>query len=307
MIPLDETFDGTFPFRPHVFDGHGFAQHYLDEGPGNGDPSAPVVVCLHGEPTWGYLYRDIVPRLSDRYRVIVPDHMGFGKSETPQDREYTLRAHTENLAALLDHLEVDDVTFVLQDWGGPIGTAYTVRHPERVARLFLTNTLAGYGRVDPNVDALEQSPWFRWIGEGIESGRTEAVLRNLGSTVLSVMQRLGIDTSRVDDTWVRAYASAFPDAESAVGAHEFPLDAYEGRIVDYVLEGLDGVDALRSKPAALYEGMADRAIPPARAIADFTSLWPDAPVVRLPGVGHFSQEFVPDVLAAGVDHLIQTT
>jgi len=302
MIPLDETFDGTFPFSPHTFDGHGFVQHYVDEGPRDGQ----VVVCLHGEPTWAYLYRHIIPRLSHRYRVIVPDHMGFGKSETPQDREYTLRAHTENLAALLDHLDVHDITFVMQDWGGPIGTAYTVRHPDRVKRLFLANTLAGYGRVDDDVPQIRDSPWFRWIDESLRTGRADAVLRNLGTTILSVMKLLGMNNPEaVTDTWVRAYSSPFPTPESCIGGYEFPVDVHTGRIVDYVLEGLDGVPALQAKPAVLYEGMADRAIPPAYAIADFRSLWPDAPVVELPGVGHFCQEDAPDVLAAGIDHFIQ--
>ena len=79
MIDLHDTFDGTFPFAPHTFDGHGFVQHYIDEGPRDGE----VVVCLHGEPTWGYLYRNMIGPLSEHYRVVVPDHMGFGKSATP--------------------------------------------------------------------------------------------------------------------------------------------------------------------------------------------------------------------------------
>jgi len=302
MIPLDETFDGTFPFAPHTFDGHGFTQHYVDEGPRDGQ----VVICLHGEPTWAYLYRNIIPRLSGRYRVIVPDHMGFGKSETPQDREYTLQAHTENLAALVDHLGVTDLTFVMQDWGGPIGTAYTVRHPDRVKRLFLANTLAGYGQVGDDVPQLTSSPWFTWIDEGLESGRTEQVLRNAGSTVLSIMKIIGFENSAaVDDTWIRAYSAPFPTWDSAVGAYEFPIDAHSGRIFEYVLAGLDGVPALQAKPAILLEGLADHAIPPAQAIADFRSLWPDAPVVELPGVGHFCQEDAPDVLATNIDHFIQ--
>src|SRR5919108_3740989 len=81
MIPADETFDGTFPFKPHFTNAPGFRMHYVDEG--EGDP----IVCLHGEPTWAYLYRNFIPPLSKRHRVIVPDHMGFGRSETPVDRE----------------------------------------------------------------------------------------------------------------------------------------------------------------------------------------------------------------------------
>ena len=79
--------------------------------------------------------------------MIVPDHMGFGKSETPLDREYTLKTHTENLSALIDDHSLDQITFVMQDWGGPIGTAFTVRHPEKVKRLVYMNTVAGYGVV----------------------------------------------------------------------------------------------------------------------------------------------------------------
>jgi len=302
-IDLDDDFDGTFPFAPHVFDGHGFRQHYVDEGPSDGE----VIVCLHGEPTWGYLYRHLIPPLSRDHRVVVPDHMGFGKSETPQDREYTLRTHVENLVALVEHLDLRDITFVAQDWGGPIASAFTVRHPDRVKRLFLANTLAGYGNVDdPDVPGVADSAWFRWIGEGMESGRTEQVLRNIGSTILSVMKLIGFQNSAaVTDTWIRAYSAPFPDWDSSIGAYEFPIDAYEGRIVPYVLEGLSGVADLTSKPAMLIEGMDDHAIPPARAIADFRALWPQAPVVEMPGVGHFCQEDAPGVLVTNLLQFIQ--
>ena len=141
MIPAEENFNGTWPFTPHFSDASGFRQHYVDEGP----REAQVLVCLHGEPTWGYLYRHFIPRLSQQYRIIVPDHMGFGKSETPQDRIYTLQTHVENLERFIDDLKLDDITFVCQDWGGPITGAYTIRHPERVKRVALMNTLFGYG------------------------------------------------------------------------------------------------------------------------------------------------------------------
>ncbi|MDH4171190.1 MAG: alpha/beta fold hydrolase, partial [Acidimicrobiia bacterium] len=298
-----ETFDGTFPFAPHTFSGRGFRQHFVDEGSATAEP----IVCLHGEPTWGYLYRHMIGPLSAHHRLVVPDHMGFGKSETPQDQPYTLQTHTENLTALIEHLDLTDITLVAQDWGGPIAAAFTVRHPERVKRLFLANTVAGYGQVDdPDVPQIAESDWFRWIGEGLETGRTEQVLRHAGSTILSIMKIIGFQNSAaVDDTWIRAYAAPFPDWESAIGVYEFPIDAFEARILEYVVAGLDGVAALRSKPAILLEGMEDRAIPPARAIADFRALWPDAPVVELPGVGHFCQEDAPDILVANLEQFIQ--
>jgi pimeloyl-ACP methyl ester carboxylesterase len=82
-IPAGETFDGTFPFAPHFSDAGGFRMHYVDEG--SGDP----IILIHGEPTWSYLYRKFIPVLSRHFRVIAPDHMGFGKSESPAGAVYT--------------------------------------------------------------------------------------------------------------------------------------------------------------------------------------------------------------------------
>src|SRR5262245_28781279 len=98
MIPAGETFDGTWPFVAHFCDAPGFRLHYVDEGAGE------PIVCLHGEPTWGYLYRNFIPPLAESHRVIVPDHMGFGKSDTPQERTYTLQTHVENLTHLVESL-----------------------------------------------------------------------------------------------------------------------------------------------------------------------------------------------------------
>ena len=133
-IAEDEDFDGTWPFQPHFFHGNGFKQHYVEEGSENA--STGTIVLLHGEPTWGYLYRNFITPLSKTHRVIVPDHMGFGKSETPPDREYCIRSHTLNLMNLLDHLNVDNVTLVIQDWGVILGTQYALRRPDKVARIF---------------------------------------------------------------------------------------------------------------------------------------------------------------------------
>jgi pimeloyl-ACP methyl ester carboxylesterase len=292
MIPEAETFDGTWPFAPHFSDAAGFRQHYVDEGSGR------PVLLLHGQPTWGYIYRRFIPPLAATHRVVVPDHMGFGKSETPADREYTLRSHVGNLTALIEALNLRDITLVMQDWGGPIGTGYAVRHPERIHSLVFMNTVQGYGATGRrDLPNLVDSPWFRWILEGLPTGRTEAVLSQLGSTILSVMQIVGLERlDRVDTTFVRAYAAPFPTPADCKGAIEFPLDAALGRIRDFVREGAGGVAAIREKPALLIEGMLDRAIPAELALADFAGLWPKAPVVRVPGAGHYIQEDAPEVV-----------
>jgi pimeloyl-ACP methyl ester carboxylesterase len=292
MIAADEDFDGTWPFAPRFCDAAGFRQHYADEGSGR------PVLLLHGQPTWGYIYRRFVPALAATHRVIVPDHMGFGKSETPPDREYTLRTHVANLAALIEALDLRDITLVMQDWGGPIGIGYAVRHPERIHSLVLMNTVVGYGAAGRrDLPNPVETPWFRWIRDGLPTGRTEAVLSQLGSTILSVMQIVGLERlDRVDPTFIRAYGAPFATPAECKGAIEFPLDLALGRIREFVREGAAGVVALRGKPALMIEGMLDRAIPPALALADFAGLWPDAPVIRVPGAGHYIQEDAPEIV-----------
>lgn len=302
MIPEHETFNGSWPFKPHFSTAAGFRQHYVDEGPRDGE----VVICLHGEPTWGYLYRNFIPALARDYRVIVPDHMGFGKSETPQDRSYTLQSHVENLTALIDELQLSDITFVCQDWGGPITGAYALRHPERVKRIAMMNTLFGYGGTTP---PAERSPWFAWVARHEEAGTLRGILGELGTTVLSVMKLLGFTNSAaVDDTWLRAYAAPFPDRESCIGGIEFPLDVHYERVRDYVAEGLKlgNLDKVRAKPAMLACGLEDRAIHPEHMMADFRALFPNGPVVELPGVGHFCQEDAPQTLVALIQSFIQS-
>jgi cis-3-alkyl-4-acyloxetan-2-one decarboxylase len=292
MIPADENFANTWPFAPHFCQTAGFRQHYADEGAGR------PIVLLHGQPTWGYIYRKFIPPLAATHRVIVPDHMGFGKSETPPDRAYTLRTHVENLTALIEALDLRDITLVMQDWGGPIGIGYAVRHPERIHSLVLMNTVVGYGTAGRrDLPSPLETPWFRWIRDGLPTGRTEAVLSQLGSTILSVLQIVGLERlDRVDATFIRAYGAPFPTPADCKGAIEFPLDLALGRIRDFVKEGAAGVPALREKPALMIEGMLDRAIPPALALADFSGLWPNAPVIQVPNAGHYIQEDAPEIV-----------
>jgi haloalkane dehalogenase len=219
MIEADATFDGTWPFEPRFCEAAGFRQHFVDEGAGR------PVILLHGQPTWGYIWRRFIPALAATNRVIAPDHMGFGKSETPQDREYTLRTHVANLAAIIDMLDLHDVTLVMQDWGGPIGIGYAVRHPERVHSVVLMNTVCGYGTIGRrDLPNPLDTPWFTWIREGLHNGRTEAVLSQLGSTILSVLQIVGLERlDRVDTAFIRAYAAPFATPAECKGAIEFLL------------------------------------------------------------------------------------
>ncbi len=128
-----------YPFIGKRLDLSGISYHYLDEGSG-----APVLM-LHGNPSWSFYYRNLVLELRDRYRCIVPDHIGCGLSDKPGDDryEYTLSRRVDDLELLLDTIgATENITLVLHDWGGMIGMAYAVRHPERIARLLILNTSA---------------------------------------------------------------------------------------------------------------------------------------------------------------------
>jgi len=302
MIPAEENFDNTFPFTPHFTTKPGFRMHYVDEGAGE------PIVCLHGEPTWGYLYRKFIPPLAATHRVIVPDHMGFGKSETPQDREYTLRTHVENLELLIEELDLEHITLVLHDWGGPIGGAFAVRNLERVKRLFLMNTiiLPPPPLRDDFAPRLAASRWFQWVAKGQEEGFLQEVLGNLGSTVLSVMKFGGFEnTAAVDDAWVRAYSAPFSTKAECVGAMAFPLDVIKA--MTFQVGGSREFDALKRKPAMLAEGMRDHALPPDVAIDLFKEMFPHAAVIELPHAGHFCQEDEPQTLVALIQQFIHAS
>ena len=136
-----------YPFVPNRLQVRpGIAMSFLDEGPRDGEVAAPeVVVMLHGNPSWSFYWRHLVSALSDKYRCIVPDHVGMGLSDKPDDAqyEYTLQSRIDDLDALLQHLGIDGpVTLALHDWGGAIGFGWALRDPARVKRLVVTNTAA---------------------------------------------------------------------------------------------------------------------------------------------------------------------
>jgi pimeloyl-ACP methyl ester carboxylesterase len=137
LRPL-ETYRTLYPFESHWLDLDGVQVHYLDEGPAH----APPIVMLHGNPTWSFYYRDLVSPLSQDYRVVVPDHVGCGLSDKPQDYDYCLEQHIANLEQLIGALGLQNITFVLHDWGGPIGMGYATRHPENIARFVILDTVA---------------------------------------------------------------------------------------------------------------------------------------------------------------------
>ena len=130
-----KTFQNTknYPFTPQHIEIEGVKMAYLDEGP----KDAPVIIMLHGNPSWSYLYRNLVLHLMSRFRCIVPDHIGCGNSDKPQDYSNHLESHVSNVEKLIDHLQVESFSLVVHDWGGAIGFGCATRRNELLKRFIV--------------------------------------------------------------------------------------------------------------------------------------------------------------------------
>lgn len=123
-----------YPFTSRSLQLQAGTMHYIDEGEGE------VILFIHGTPTWSFLYRNQVRKLSENYRCIALDHIGFGLSDKPENFSGTPQAHTHNLEQFIDALQLDNITLVVHDFGGPIGLAYAIMHPEKIKRIVVMNT-----------------------------------------------------------------------------------------------------------------------------------------------------------------------
>jgi len=172
----------------------------VDEGEGT------PVLLLHGEPTWSYLYRTVIPQLRATCRAIAPDYLGFGRSDKPlRIDDYTYDLHVQSMRRLVQELDLRELTVVVQDWGGPIGLRLAVEHPERVARLVVLNTGVDAGR-PPSAEWLRFRAFVRRLGTELDPGR---LVR------LSCVQPL-------PDEVAAAYSAPWPVAESKAGVLAFP-------------------------------------------------------------------------------------
>lgn len=203
----DERFGALsdWPYAPRYVDDlpgyEGLRMHFVDEGP----EDAPVILCFHGEPSWGYLYRKMIPVFLDAgYRVVVPDWFGFGRSDKPTgDAVYSWGFHRGSMLRFVEALDLTEVTLVVQDWGGLLGLTLPVDHPDRVARLLVMNTAFGLGTA-PTKGFLE---WRDFVAghPDFEVGR--------------LMRR---SEPTLTDEEVAAYDAPFPGPEYKAGVRTFP-------------------------------------------------------------------------------------
>jgi haloalkane dehalogenase len=278
----DELLTGLpgFPWAPVHRQVGDLRLAHVDEGAG-----APVVMW-HGEPTWGYLWRTVAPPVLEAgHRVVLPDLAGFGRSDKPIDPAwYSYDRHVETAATLLEDLDLRDATFVVHDWGGPIGLRLAVEHPDRVARLVILDTglFTGEQRMSA---AWEQ---FRAFVE-----RTEDL-------PVGMLVRGGCH-SDPGDAVIAAYDAPFPSVAAKAGARAFPLliprapDAPGARAGRRVLDAL----ARDRRPTLMLWGAEDPVLPLATG-ERFASAIGREPPRPVAGAGHFLQEDQGPLIGAAI-------
>lgn len=291
-IASTETFSGTWPFKARYTDAPGFRMHYVDEGKGE-----DTLLLLHGEPTWGYLYRQQITSWKQYARVVAPDHMGFGKSATPSSRTYWLQDHIDNLESLVLSLDLNNITLVMHDFGGPVGMGLAARHPDRIKSIVAVNSPTPFGQPDigERLSAnVADSPWFQWIVNAESTGILEEVLGHLDFNILSTLKLNGfVDNSIINETWISAYRAPFPTPAFALGAIGWAKGFAVGKH-QFEVPTAAAKNEIMKKPAMAVWGVQDHTLHAKHFLPLFEAIFPSGEVHLISEAGHYSLEDSPE-------------
>src|SRR3954452_6606325 len=258
-------------------DRDGLRYHYLDEG--EGEP----LVMVHGNPTWSFYFRGLVAGLRDSYRTIVPDHIGCGLSDKPDDARYayTLESRIDDLEALVDHLGLDaGLTLVVHDWGGAMGLGYATRHPERVARLVVLNTAAFH------LPATKAFPWPLWICRDTPLGAW--MVRGLNAFCRGAAL-VGCKRNPMPRALRAAYVAPYDSWANRIAVHRFVQDIPlrpGDRAYDLVTEVQDRLGQLAGVPMLIAWGLKDFVFD-RHFLEEWMDRFPGAEVHAYANAGHY--------------------
>jgi haloalkane dehalogenase len=288
-MPATESWRTLYPFASHEIRLDGLRYHYLDEG--QGEP----LLLVHGNPTWSFYWRELVKPLRARFRLIVPDHIGCGLSDKPQDYEYRLARHVGNLRQLISHLQLEQITLLAHDWGGAIGLGAAVAEPRRFSRFVLFNT------------AAFRSPDMPWR---IRACRIR-ILGRLAVQGLNGFARAAVSMAveRPERMTAAVKAGLLAPYDSwgrRIATHRFVLDipmspghpSYET-----LFEIEQKLELLRERPMKFIWGMRDWCFTPA-FLERFLEFFPDAEVERLEDAGHYVIEDAYERIAPSVERFL---
>jgi pimeloyl-ACP methyl ester carboxylesterase len=290
MADLPDWIDRTeYPFKPNFFATPHREMHYVDEGEGE------VIVFVHGNPTWSFMYRHLIVGLRSQYRCIAPDHIGFGLSDKPPEVSYLPQFHADNLKRLIDRLGLRDITLVVHDWGGPIGMAYAVQHSLNVKRLIVFNSTC-WSLI--GIAAAER--FSRFVGSPL--GRFLCL--RLNALPRFVIPGLFADRSRLTRKIHQQYVEPFPTADSRQGIW---------RLVKSLLTESPWMDSLwaqrallRDKPVLILSGQKDPTFGPEKLLR-WQEAFPGQRTWTYPNIGHFVPEELGPAAVEPVRRFLEKT
>lgn len=282
---MSEDWRTLYPFASHYLQLDSLRYHYLDEG--SGQP----LLMVHGNPTWSFYWRNLVSAFRDRFRAVVPDHIGCGLSDKPQDYPYRLPQHIENLVRLIEHLDLSNISLLVHDWGGAIGLGAALRLPGRVARIILFNTGAYPPPFVPFRIRICRTPILGpWA------------VRKLNLFARAALRMAVHKRARMTPVVRAGLLAPYDSWENRVAIYRFVADIPFSRrhpTWETLAEIESGLPTLADRPIMAIWGMRDWCFTPA-CLDRFLCVFPDAEVHRLKDAGHYviedaHEEIVPRV------------
>ena len=286
-----------YPFSHNFIETKLGSMHYVDQG--EGDP----VLCLHGNPSWSFLYRKFISELSKENRVVAPDYIGFGLSDKPSiEKFYTIEAHIKSVEKLVLDLDLKNITLVIQDWGGPIGLAVAARRPERFKSLVILNTFGFYPlheSMDP--ENLQLPPPLLLMRSKFPG---TWLVRSRGMFERMVMK---MATGKALKPVHHAYRDVFTGYDDRAGVMAFPrlIPTTSHHPAAQILLNETGpyLDQFKGQ-VQIYWGMKDPLFP-TLALEAWRERLPNAEVMELPNGKHYLQEDEPEVIISGIKRMLQ--
>lgn len=285
---LQNTLEKELPFKRNFINRNGHQYHYVNEGQGS------PVVMIHGNPSWSFYYRNLVKSLSENHQCIVPDHIGCGLSDKPDDEgyDYTLANRIDDLEALLDHLDVkENITLVVHDWGGMIGMGFAARFPDRIKRLVILNTGAFH------LPKTKKLPAALWLGRNSMLGTLLVRGFNAFSGIASI---IGVKRKPMAKDIRQAYVSPFNSWKNRISTLRFiqdiPLKSGD-RNYQLVTDIAGSLEQFKQLPMLICWGLKDFVFDK-HFLDEWQQRFPEAKVHAFDDCGHYiledaSEEVVP--------------
>ena len=283
-------------FHSRVFERNGLKMRYIDEG------SGPPVIMLHGNPTWSYYYRNLIDSLHDRFRCIVPDHIGCGYSDKPQPPryDYSLASRIDDLTALLDSLDLEEkVTLVVHDWGGMIGMAWAARHAKRIDKLVVLNTGAFH------LPKSKSFPWRLRLGRNTRLGSWLIRSRN---TFCTHAANIGVKRKPMPPEVRAMYLKPYDSWDNRIAVLKFvqtiPLKPSDPGY-DIITEVEQSLEQFKNTPTLICWGMKDFVFDQ-HFLEEWQRRLPQAKVHRFPDCGHYILEDASEEVVSLVNRFLRT-